>query len=299
MPFAETTAARTYYDATGNGPALVFVHGGFVDRTMWRPQVGAFAGRYRVVAHDLRGHGRTGPTAAPRYTAGLLADDLRGLLDHLGVERAAVCGLSLGGMIAQTFAAQHPDRLAGLALCDTAAASALSAGDRLQRALFPAWAARATVRTLGVPRFVDFAFRFAAATKGTAWLGDDPAIENDIRESMRATDPAECGKIFDLIYRFPAQDLDEADVPTLLLHGARDAAAIRRHMGILADRLPRAERVEIAGAGHLPNLERPGAFNAALERWLGSVDERVAAARRPRPAGAAPRDVPPELCGGD
>ena len=271
MPFAETAGARTCYELSGEGPALVFVHGGFVDRTMWRPQVGTFADRCRVVIYDLRGHGRTGPTAAPRYTAGLLADDLRGLLDHLDIRRAAVCGLSLGGMIAQAFAARHPDRLAGLALCDTAAASALSVGDRLQRALFPAWAARATVRTLGVPRFVDLAFGFAAATKGAAWLGDDPAIEHYIRASMRATDPTECGKIFDLIYHFSTQDLSRVDTPTLLLHGARDAAAIRRHMGVLADRLPHAERVEIAGAGHLPNLERPAAFNAALGRWFARV----------------------------
>ena len=133
MPVAKIRDTETYYEVAGEGPALVLVHGAFVDHRMWDEQFGRFAEDYRVIRYDLRGHGKTGATSRSKYSIGLFADDLKDLLDHLEIERATVCGLSLGGMIAQAFAVKYPDRLDALVLADTAVSVSLTWTDKLQR----------------------------------------------------------------------------------------------------------------------------------------------------------------------
>jgi pimeloyl-ACP methyl ester carboxylesterase len=127
------------------------------------PQVEALSEDYRVIAYDLRGHGRTGPAVDRNYTIELLAADLRALIEMLDLERPVVCGLSLGGMVAQLYAVRYGG-LAGLVLAGTAASTRLTRWDRLQRLLFPRWSMTAAVRVLGPERCVDWAFRLARLT---------------------------------------------------------------------------------------------------------------------------------------
>lgn len=267
VPFITTNGIETFYESAGDGPPLVLVHGGFVDSRMWEPQVRHFAGRCRVVTYDLRGHGRTGRSAVRRYRVGLFADDLRALLDALGVDRAAVCGLSLGGMVAQAFAARSPNRLRGLALSDTAAATALTLAEKAQRyLLFPEWAMQGTLRAVGVRRFVEFTFWLAAKTRSEAWLGRDETVRQYVKEAMRSVEPGEYRKLYGLIYNVPEQDLSVVDAPAVVLYGEHESASVKRHADVLKARLRRAE---IPDAGHMPNLERPDLFNEALGAWLG------------------------------
>ncbi|HEY0153556.1 MAG TPA: alpha/beta fold hydrolase [Longimicrobium sp.] len=104
-----------YYDVRGSGPALVLLHAGGVDLTMWDPQVGPLARSFRLVRYDARGHGRSTAPGGPYSTT----QDLRLLLDHLGIERASLVGISMGAGVALDFAANHPQRVTKLALVST------------------------------------------------------------------------------------------------------------------------------------------------------------------------------------
>ncbi|HKP75482.1 MAG TPA: alpha/beta fold hydrolase [Longimicrobiaceae bacterium] len=104
-----------YYEARGSGPAVVLLHGGGLDHTMWDPQVEALARSYRVIRFDARGHGRSTARMPPFD----MTEDLRRVLDHLGVQRAHLVGLSMGGGAAFDFATAYPARTATLVLVST------------------------------------------------------------------------------------------------------------------------------------------------------------------------------------
>src|SRR5690606_6601331 len=113
--FADINGARLYYEVAGEGPALVLLHAGICDSRMWDDQFAAFAKHYRTVRYDLRGYGQSNPVAG-RFAH---YEDLRALLDHLGIERAYLIGVSFGGMIAIDFTLTYPQRVAGLILVGT------------------------------------------------------------------------------------------------------------------------------------------------------------------------------------
>jgi pimeloyl-ACP methyl ester carboxylesterase len=108
----EADGGRLHVEATGKGPAVVLLHGGSADSRMWQGQLAALAGHYRVIRYFLRGLGQSPPPAAPYR----MSDDLTAVLDHLGVDSAALCGFSTGGTIALEFAARYPARAAALVL---------------------------------------------------------------------------------------------------------------------------------------------------------------------------------------
>lgn len=101
-----------YYESRGSGPPVVLLHGGGLDLSSWDPQVGPLSGTFRVIRYDARGHGRSTAPAGPFS----MVEDLRRVLDHLGVRRAHLVGLSMGAGTAFDFAAQHPERVETLTL---------------------------------------------------------------------------------------------------------------------------------------------------------------------------------------
>jgi pimeloyl-ACP methyl ester carboxylesterase len=270
VPRVRTNEIETYYESHGEGPPLVLVHGAWVDCRTWDPQVEALSEGYRVIAYDLRGHGRTGPSAERNYTIELLAADLRALVEALGLERPAVCGLSLGGMVAQLYAVRY-DELSALVLADTAVSTRLTRWDRLQRLLFPRWSMTGTVRLLGPERYVDWAFRLARLTRGVGWFGRDPAVRAYVRETMSAFDATTFNAVLDAIYGFRRTDLAAVDVPTLLLAGEFESRSVLEHAAYAERTIPDARSVVIPDAGHVANLENPEAFTAELRAFLGSV----------------------------
>ena len=122
MAFARINGIVLHHQVVGptDGPALVFINSLGSDFRIWQEVVPAFADRFRVVLYDKRGHGLSDAPPAP-YTIDEHADDLLGLLDHLGIERFSLVGLSVGGMIAQRMAVRAPERVQALTLCCTAA----------------------------------------------------------------------------------------------------------------------------------------------------------------------------------
>lgn len=124
MPLAEVNGIRLYYEVTGKGHPVVFVHGFGCGIRSWDPQVRALAGTYRVIAYDVRGHGLSdAPSEAAAYSQPTSVEDLRQLLAILKVRRTAVIGLSMGGNIALNFALAHPTLVSALVIADTGAGS--------------------------------------------------------------------------------------------------------------------------------------------------------------------------------
>lgn len=264
-----------YVEQAGSGPPLVLVHGAFVDLHMWDAQVGTFGHDYRVIRYDLRGHGRTGPSDEEKYSIALMADDLAALLDVLEAEQTVLCGLSLGGMIAQSFAVKHQDRLRALILADTAVSVRLTWMDKLQRyVLFPKWAMLLTLRLMSVEQFTRFSFWLAQATRSEAWLGRDKATREYIRACMLGMDHQEYVKVYDAIYDFDLLHLELIQVSTLILNGEHESGSVMRHTQEILKRVKPARAVTVPHAGHASNMENPEFFNRVVLEFLSEELER-------------------------
>jgi 3-oxoadipate enol-lactonase len=270
MPAHETTpgttavlarpGARLVYEVTGDGPAVVLVHGFGLDMRMWDPQAGPLAARFRVVRYDCRGFGASGPfDPAVPYTH---AEDLVALLDHLAIQDAALVGLSFGGRVVLQAALAAPARVRGLALLDTvldgvpwdpASAQAL---EEVARQVQVGGVLAGRAAWLAHPVFAaarerpDLASRLAvmvAGYPGQHWLGQDP---------HRPPDPR------------PVDALEIVTVPTLVAVGESDVPCFREMSAVLARRIPGAQYHVVTGAGHMINMERPAAVGELLIRFL-------------------------------
>jgi 3-oxoadipate enol-lactonase/4-carboxymuconolactone decarboxylase len=234
--------------------AVLLLHSLGTNLHVWDEQARVLARQYRVIRPDLRGHGLTTVTPGP-YAIDALARDALGVLDALGVEAAHVAGISIGGMIAQSLAAQAPQRVKRLALVDTALA------------IPPAqnWTDRAAlVRAEGMGAVVE-----AVVAR---WV-TRPALHSPVARGLRAmllrTDPEGYAAAAEAI---AAADLTATTrglaVPTLVLVGDQDAATPVASAEALRDAIPGAVLEVLADAAHIPTVERPEAVTEALVRFL-------------------------------
>ncbi|MFC4550990.1 MULTISPECIES: alpha/beta fold hydrolase [Halorussus] len=270
MPTVRTGDVETYYERRGEGPPIVFVHASILDHSMWDEQAAALADNYETLVYDLRGHGRTAGSAVPAYSIDLFAEDLDALLDTLAVGRPVLCGLSMGGLVAQTYAAKYPDRVAGLILADTFTPRILTRGEWFLRrivlnALIP------PVRLVGYER----------VEKANVWLterlfagagGDYENVER-LRETGPKMATDEFAKVILAMTRFHEEsvDLSAIAVPTLVLYGERELPFVKRHAAELAARLSDVEVDEVPDAGHASNLDASDYFTAAVRSFLERV----------------------------
>ena len=248
---------RYLLEGPETAPAVVLSHSLAAHLGMWEDQLPILS-EYRVLRYDTRGHGGT---AAPEgeYTLGQLADDLFGLLDALGIEKAHFVGLSMGGMVGQTAALEDPGRFLTLSLCDTS-----SRVPPEGRAL---WNERiAAARSGGMESLVAstidrwFSRGFQAAA---------PERVERVRGMIRATPVAGycgcCAAIRDLDV---TGRLAEIRVPTLLIVGEHDPGTPVAAHEAIRDRIEGARLVVVEDARHFTNVERTDAFNAALSGFL-------------------------------
>ncbi|MFX1536348.1 MAG: alpha/beta fold hydrolase [Promethearchaeota archaeon] len=275
MPIIETNDINTYYEIHGEGQPLVLIHGGFVSSTMWQPQVDYFSNRYKVITYDIRGHGKTGPSALKRYKIETLAEDLHTLLENLEIQTPIICGLSLGGMIAQVYAVKYPDKLKGLILADTAASIALTFWDKLMvYVLAPRWLMLGSLRLMGVRNFIKFSFWYAKYTRSEEWLGNKDITEYEKSEMLKM-DKKEYLKIFGSLYDFRLQDLAKIKVPTLVLNGEHESKTVFVHAEKIKELIEDCEVVVISNAGHISNLENKEEFNQVIEAFLIRNEKRM------------------------
>lgn len=258
----DVPGGRLYYETAGSGPAVVLIHGGFGDRRMWDDQLPALLGRHRVIRYDHRGFGRS---SAPD-TAYLATDDLRRLLDHLGVAKAHLVGNSVGGMVALEFTLAHPDRVASLVMVASGALGfPVPPEERTASAeLFGGARTRPLAETV----------RMWEASPMLAATRERPAVRRRVAGMI-----ADNAGIFTMAaWPFPppgapraARRLGEVRVPTLLVWGDRDMAGVRRMADSTALGIRGARREVMPGTSHLPQMEEPARFNQLLLDFLRSV----------------------------
>jgi serine-type D-Ala-D-Ala carboxypeptidase len=258
-------SARLYYEESGSGEPVIFLHGHSFDRRQWQPQVKAFERRYRVIRYDLRGYGRSSqPQEGKEF---LHADDLRLFMDALGIQRAHLVGLSLGGFVVTDFIALHPDR----------ALSATMAGGDLFDVPGPdePWTAEALARRQA--EIAELKKSGVAAFK-RKWLEDLISHGGTKRETLRQP-------LWRMIDEWQAWQPLHVE-PRLLLGrlAKRRLAAAKPRMPVLVVRgdqekvgfeitelLPQAKLMIIPDCGHMSNMEQPGLFSAALSRFLSKA----------------------------
>ena len=257
--FAAVNGTRLWYEAVGDGLPLVLIHGSPLDATMWDEQMAAFAACHLVIRYDVRGFGRSD---APTDTPYRHEDDLAALLDYLGLERAAILGLSFGGRLAVDFALAYPERVTALLL----AGSSLSGFPWSRDVLAEDDAIAAAIRAGGVPAARQLLLgqhwfqpvqrvaevraacrRLLFAYSGWHWLHDDPVI---------APHPPAYAR------------LEAITAPTLVVPGEHDHPDIHAVSAALASRVPGANLVTMPGVAHMVNLEAPAEFNAAVLAFL-------------------------------
>jgi 3-oxoadipate enol-lactonase len=223
---------------------------------MWDAQADALAEHFRVVRYDTRGHGGS-PVPEGRYDIDDLADDVVALLDRLGMERAHVVGLSLGGMTAMRLAARNPERVDRLVV--------LCTGARLEPA--SAWTDRAaTVRDGGT---VAVAPAVVQRWFTPSFLEANPSVRNEC-EQMVAETPAEgyagcCEVIAAMDLR---DDLPRISAATLAIAGADDPATPPPHLEAIAEAVQDGRLIVVPDAAHLANAQQPGAITSAIIEHL-------------------------------
>jgi pimeloyl-ACP methyl ester carboxylesterase len=273
MPKIKTGDIQTYYQIIGKGSPIVFIHGGWVSHKMWAPQVKYFTNMYRVVVYDVRGHGNTGGSPETKYTMELFADDLSKLLEALKIKKPIICGLSMGGMIAQAYAVKYPDNLAALVLSDTATSTVLTYRDKITKYLLaPKWLLTLVVRLLGIKKYALFAFWYAKKSRSEKWLGLDKNVIEYEKQEMLQFGTKEFNKIFSALYDFKLQKLSKIKVKTLIINGEFESKAVFYHANKLKLLIPNTKSGIIPNAGHTSNLENPQAFNKNLDEFLKEVD---------------------------
>ena len=249
-------------DGTRDAPALVFSNSLGTDHRLWDRQVPAVEDRCRVVRYEACGHGVSdlprGPVSIER-----LGQDLVALLDHLDIERAVVCGCSLGGVIALWLAVNRPERLTGVVLANTGAKVGTDESWNARIAAVRA-GGTAAVRDRVVRRFLtpEFRARDPETTAMIAEMLDATNAEGYIAacEALRASDLR--------------SDASRVRVPVLIVGSERDQSTPPELSRNLHASIEGSELVMIAEAAHLSNVEQPDQFNRVLRRFVTAKTQR-------------------------
>jgi pimeloyl-ACP methyl ester carboxylesterase len=262
--FLEVGNASLYYEETGSGSPLVMIHGGLLNGRSWDLQVDAFAGDYRVVRYDARHHGRS--RSEPGEFSNF--EDLRAVLDGLGIEKALMVGLSLGGRTAIDFAITYPERVTALILVSPGAS-----GFELHSAAF-AQHSQEFVRSFqeGIDAGIEYFLR---------WTVDGPtrsssAVDASVRDKVRKM------ALDWVVKQSPQNVLKEIEppaigrfnailAPTLVVVGEVDQPYYRELADMVVTNAQNAEVAVIPASAHMVNMEAPQAFNDAVRTFLAGL----------------------------
>jgi len=259
MPLAMLSGIRIHYRVDGRGEPLVMIMGFSASRIGWTPQVPFFRNHYRVVTFDNRGTGRSDKPPGP-YSTRMMADDTVRLMDFLGIEKAHVMGLSMGGMIAQELAIGHPDRVMKLILACTYAVQDETSGSTMEQSrlwqLAPDRKVSAMISLAFNSRLhrSTFAFlaaiggRFMGASGGAGIVGQSEACQQH-----------------NTLGRLPL-----IGAPTLVIVGTADRVIKPASSEVIAGRIPKAKLVRIEGGAHYLSLENRNVFNREVLHFLMS-----------------------------
>ena len=267
MNSASLNGIELAFEEIGRGSqVLLLIHGHPFDHTMWRPQFEPIARLgWRLIAPDLRGYGASRGGGGEKATLEVFARDLIALLDHLKIERAVVAGLSMGGQIAMEICRLVPNRVKGLVLAATFPQAETALGKR-QRI--------ATAERLTNEGMAAYAMETLPRMLAARSIQSAPGIAEHVLRMMRNTPPA--GAAAALRGRAERPDyssvLERFERPALIVVGDEDAFTTRQDADRMRALLNDSQLLWLHGVGHMPNLERPEAFNSALCRFLTRLE---------------------------
>jgi 3-oxoadipate enol-lactonase len=259
---AAVNGTQLSYEMKGLGRTVVLIHGGLVDSRMWDDQFKDFAGRYRVIRYDLRGFGKSAFPDGP-YSH---VEDLHALLKFLKVEKAALVGLSLGGMIAADFALEHPEMVDGLVFAASALRGYQSPPN--EKTVAVGKAAREQGMQSAIELWLEHPF-FATGRGNAAYQRRMRAMLTDNYRYWGPWGP----EMKSVVVTWPKpptiERLSEIRVPVLVLIGDKDAANIQAIAELLATKITGARKVVLKNVSHHLNMEKPREFNKVLMDFLG------------------------------
>lgn len=251
--------AELHWRESGSGEPVVLLHAFPLHSAMWAPQLEALPPDRHWIAPDVRGFGAA-PSNGPLSMDGIAAD-VAALLDHLGYERATLCGVSMGGYACFAFWRRYPTRVAALVLSDTRATADDPPGKLARR--LSAERVRAEGSDAVVAQLQD-------RLVGETTRRERPSVLQRVRAFLEEVEPASFARAQAAMANRPDSTplLGDIDVPSLVVVGSEDAFIRVDDARALARSLPRGRLAVIERAGHLPSLERPDAFDEALLGFL-------------------------------
>ena len=232
MPEIRVNGINIYYEVSGNGYPIVFIHGGGLESGSWRSQVTFFSGRYLVITFDTRGHGKS-EIPEGDYTIGDCVDDLHQLVDSLRIKRLHLAGLSMGGNIAMNFTLRYPEMVDALILASS------NSGLMTESAAKKGY--DAVTRMVRLKR-TDMAIKFRKAHEANLNRTDITSRLSEIKKKV------------------------------LLIQGDQDTETPLYISEKILGGIENSQRVIIPDSGHLCNQDQPDAFNAVMDDFLQSLD---------------------------
>jgi 3-oxoadipate enol-lactonase len=242
------------------GTPVVFIHGFPFSHKMWEPQMSVLSDDIRAILYDVRGHGSSG-VGDGLYTIELFVDDLIALLDHLAIEKAILCGLSMGGYIALRAFERNPDRISGLILCDTKSEPDTNDA-KIKRTTTMKMIQSAGVRT--------FTEDFVKAIFWEKTFEQNRSTINFIQELIQANSPIGiCGTLLALASRTDTTPvLSTINVPTCIIVGEHDKLTPVSVAQTMHKTISGSELHLLPSAGHMSNLENTKDFNEKFASFL-------------------------------
>jgi 3-oxoadipate enol-lactonase len=270
--YANVNGTSLYYEVAGKGEPIVFVHGNFGDRRHWDYQFEPLSKSYKVVRYDVRGYGKSAlPKPDEVYYD---TEDLKALLDYLGIEKANICGVSMGSGIIVDFALEHPEMC--LSIIPTGPwANGFGAGEYISPAADSLFEVMVKTTNLakekGSKEATDYFWAGNNVMSPTAnkskstldsllRMGYDYSYWGFLNQSKRSnTTPPAIGR------------LKEINIPTLIITSEYDADACKEIAEIMDNDIPNSTKISINGAGHLMNMDKPVEFNNTISDFIAKL----------------------------
>lgn len=262
MPYVTVGNDELYYDLKMGDPdkVIVFLHSLGTDHHLWEYQVEKFAQEgYTIVLPDARGHGKS--SSHDGVTADLWVSDLLAIFQHLRLEQAIVCGLSMGGVAAMAFAITHPERVRALVLADTfAKINPAIVDDKIKLTA-------GVAKEQGMKRYAYTYLDGTLSESATA-----KAIRNSLRQAIAGMNVEAYAASAEACFRIDVEDqLGKIPAPTLVLIGEEDVKTPIGLSQTIAEQIPNAELRIVPKGLHLSNVDNPGSFNQLLGAFLQTV----------------------------
>ena len=250
-------------EGLNEAPVIIFIHGFPLNKSMWNKQMEALKDNYRVIAYDIRGHGKT-DVGTLDFSIDLFVKDLLGFMDALKIEKTIICGLSMGGYIALNAIQNHPERFTALILCDTnCTADTPEAKEKRMNTI-------QSIKENGVEKLANDLLPNLFAPESFKTSSEEivavkEMIVNTSKESLYKSLNALANR------KETCSKLAEIKVPVLILVGVEDKITPPEAAIAMQEKIKNPSLHIISNAGHLSNLENQEEFNSALKKFVDTI----------------------------